>query len=669
MPVINKFDGGIITGLNDMYLEDGQATVLTNVDIERTGLLSFKESTVIGRAQKFFYEFPVSETIIRMIPDPADPEKEIEEEILKLVEPPTYHVTSASRHTSYTEFEGKLCCSDGGPQCKFTEGEMNDEGTGFKWLDMGVAAPEGKLITRPLSVEEDIGLDVATLISNGQGYLDIDIIKYRVVHSLDFNYDPEDDPSGDLAPIVTVYTHEIEDNPGGSLVDWVLPDDNYRVYREIVDEYGEHTDHYAAVGVTVVRDPEDEDSYTVTTGTFIDGGSDTYDKYNYVSIETIYDNSSHRLCYVDDVIYSVPFRTARADDNTVITTVSMIYALNENEGTWQGEDYNLSIVGEGTTGIASGFVYGGELYVMVRSGDKLYIYDRDKNIMFSGAVVNDEFFKCTPVEHNNILYMFDPQHGKVISLEKKTDGLSYTEEGNAPIVWLQGGIWDRPSLGGWIAWFDGVQISGTGTAPYSVDFSGVTMHRDNSVQAVRSEGAMACVPDAPRTVGYRSYVDKDSIPSEWHFEINIKNTDIFPFAFAEDSVYTVYKDKVYALINNKSSASIRTYNIPDFDVENVGPAELTVEQVRGLGGSAGCDFTYGDFQVFPVMGGVVTFNRNTNLLSFWENPKAVSGWNPKGFSFSNSFITLIAGPQMIRWLFSDKTVDYELFDFRTLTGS
>ena len=43
MPIINNFDLGIVTGVNDMYLKDGHSTVLTNVDIERIGLLSYKE--------------------------------------------------------------------------------------------------------------------------------------------------------------------------------------------------------------------------------------------------------------------------------------------------------------------------------------------------------------------------------------------------------------------------------------------------------------------------------------------------------------------------------------------------------------------------------------------------------------------------------------------------
>jgi len=652
MPIISQFDGGIVTGVNDMYLKDTHATVLTNVDIERIGLLSYKTAAQIGRAERYFYEFAVSEEVTKF---PGTPE---EEKVLHLVEPPAYFVTSSKNHRSYAEFEGKLAYSDGGPQCKFTEGEMNAAGTDFKWLDMGVNAPDGELIVRPLTVDEDIGPNMYSVISNGNGYIDVETVKYRVVHCVDFTDDTAER---------TVYICDIEDNPGGSIIEWNLPSDEYRVYREIIDEYGEHTDQYMAVGITTYKDPDDDTSHTVTTGTFVDGGSASYEKYNFISIDNVKDYSSFRLCYVDDVIYSVPFSTQRSDDKSIKVIIGAIYALDENDGTWQRQELNLTVEGEGSFGIASGFVYRGELYIMVGCGEELTIYKRDKTKIYTGKLTSTEFFKSTTVEYKDTVLFFDPSKGKIGTLSEELGGISYDVEVEIPVKWVTNGIWDRPIANKWTAWYNGTKVEGTGKAPLMVTVDGVDLHRDGTVQATRAEDP--CQPNAPRSQGYRTWYVKSVTPPGTHFEVNIAEVAPFPYAAAEDSVYTLHGDTIYALINDRASANIRTYDLTTGNLENVGEQQLTVDKVVGLGGSSGCNFTYGDLQVFPVMGGVVTYSRKTNQLSRWDNPKAVSSFKPKGFVFANSHILLVAGPQLIQWKFSDKTVDYELFDERTLTGS
>jgi len=626
MPIISKFDGGIITGVNDMYLKDEHATVLTNVDIERIGLLSYKDKLRIGTAEPYFYEFPVTEEVT-----------EGGEQVLKLLDPPEYHVTSATNHRSYAEFEGKLCYSDGGPQCRFTEGEMNAAGTDFKWLDMGVDAPDGEIVARPITVDEDIGPDMYKLISDGRGYINIPHIKYRIVDDQD-----------------VVYIANIDDNPGNSIVEWKLPS-GYKVYREIIDEYREHTNQFSLVG----------------EGTFTDGGSESYDKYNFITIDNIMNYASYRLCYVDDVIYSIPFAVIKQARKATIV-VDAIYALDENEGTWQKESLSISVKGTASNGIASGFVWRGKLYIMIELGKKLYIYDRKGKRVYSGSNIGSEFFKCTTIEKNDKLYQFDPSAGKVAILSEVDGGPAYTEEVDLKIGWEEDGIWEREYVQGYSIWYKGKLVKhdkwNGHTAPMSYTTSdGTVLHRDKTVQKTRSENP--CQPNCPRALGYRTWVEEARVAPGKHLEMNIKTMTKFPYAQAQDSVYTIHGDTVYALINDRASANVRQFNLTDFKVKSTGFAKLEVKKVVGLGGTSGCDFVQGDYQVFPVMGGALTYSRLTDQLSRWDNPKAVSTRKPKGFVFANSHIVLVAGGQLIQWKFSDKSVDYDLFDVRTLTGS
>ncbi len=636
MPKISKFDGGIITGVNDMYLKNEHATVLTNVDIERIGLLSYKEPHRIGKAQPFFYEFPVSHEV-----------EEGGEKVLKLLDPPQYFVTSSNNQRSYAEFDGRLCYSDGGPQCKYTEGEMSPNRSmnpEFKWLDMGVDAPDGEVIARPVTVEEDIGPDKVALISNGEGYISVEDIKYRVVGPT-----PAIVPPATEAEPPIVYIHDIDENPGRSIVEWKL-DPGYKVYREIIDEYGDHTDQFALVG----------------EGTFIDGGSESHDKYNFITIDNILDYSSYRQCYVDDVIYSVPFALTKTA-TTATVHINAIYALNENDGTWQREEFDVSVTSEGNSGIASGFVWHDKLYVMINVGAKFYVYDRDGNEVYTSHAIGFECFKGTTVEHDNKVYFFDPSNGLVARLSEEAGGPTYIEKVAVNVKWGSGGIWNRPHYNKWIAWYNGQKKEGSGTAPMSVTFGSAVLKRSSAVMACYNEDP--CLPNCGRSDGYYTYGEVTKRSPGTHIEMSVIKIAPFTYAKAEDSVYTLHGDKIYALINDRAASNVRVYDLPNLDVHNTDMERVTMHKIVGLGGSSGCNFTYGDFQVFPIMGGVITYSRVTNQTAFWENPKAVSFLGPKGFTFSNYYIRLVAGSQLIQWKFSDITVDYDLFDERTLTGS
>ena len=624
MPIISKFDGGIVTGINDMYLKDEHATVLTNVDIERIGLLSYKKQNRIGTAMNHFYEFPVSEEV------------DINgEKVLQLLDPPEYFVTSSNNKRTYAEFEGKLCYSEGGPQCRYTEGEMNAAGTEFKWLDMGVGVPDGKLEVRPVTVDEDIGPNMVELISDSRGFINIKHIKYRVV-----------------AADGTVYIKDMDDNPGKSLVEWKLPS-GYKVYREIIDEYGEHTDQFAFVG----------------EGTFVDGGSQDIDQYGFISIKNVKDYSSYRLCYVNNLTYSMPFTVIKAPTKLTIL-IDGLYILNENEGSWKKEEYSITIEEEeGDSAIASPFVYKGKIYAMIEIGSKLFIYDDTGTSVYEGKNIGYEFFACTTIEHQDKLYQFDPSNGKVAIFEEKVGGPAYTQKVLVKNGWSTGGIWNRPGLNQWIAFYKGEQKSGHGSAPMSVTFGTTVVLRSTKVTSHRTEARGVCIPNYPKTVGYYTYVEEAEGTPGNHIELTVKDIAKYPHALAEDSIYTLHGDKIYALINDRAAANIRTYDLPSLKEGNVGQERLTVKKVVGLGGSSGCDFTMGDYQIFPVMGGVVTYSRDSNQLALWDNPKAVTTRKPKGFTYSNSQIFVVAGGQLLSWIFNNKASMYDLFDEKVLTGS
>ncbi len=535
MPVINKFDGGIVTGVYKDYITPEFSTILVDANIERIGLNSAQEVSKIGKAKPYFYQYPVSEIYVR------DPGGDNEEEIQRYKEPMEYHVTGSNIHRSYAEFEGRLCFSDGTQQCKMTDGIMNDLGLDFKWLDMGVAAPDGKIVARPITLTDDIPAGSAVIQLSG-GHIQVEIIRYRLV-----------DDTG------RVYIHNIEDNTGNAKVTFTLPS-TITVYREIIDNYGNNTDQFINVG----------------SGDFTDGLNELARSYNFNEFDTLPNRASYRLCLNAGSVYSIPYSVTKKDGNTTIT-VSNSYKLSV-ENSWLPEYIGLSVTEKGSHNcMASGFVYAGSLYLMLKIGTLVKIYHPINGEVYSNSNgIGDAFFKCTTVEHGNKIYFFDTRRGKVLI-------------------------------------FDGATLS-------------------------------------------------------W------KTIDKFPYSTAEDTVITIRGDVVYALINNEHDANIRTWELPDFNYTTPnsydGSQRVKLDRIRGLGGSSGCDFIYGDSQVFPVAKGLIMFSTITNQLSKSDVEEAGVTVGMRGFVFKDTYTLCINDDKILRWeLITPIHDEALLFDERTLSGT
>lgn len=534
MPIINKFNGGIITGYNDMYVSPEHSIALVDVDISRIGLLSAKTPLKLrDNVKSYFHEFPISEEIVRYA---GTPDEEIE---LQFVEPYTTFVTSSDSETHYTEFNGRLCYSNGGPLCKTTDGIF--DGTDFVWQNIGASVPVGNIVARVITVIEDIPTAVVTLNTGANGTIDISTIRYRVV------YDG------------TVYIHEITNNTGKATVSWTLPA-GYKVYRELIDEYGDNTDVFVFVG----------------TGTFVDGLVAMAEGYEFANTLTVEDKSSYRLSLVEGKVYSVPFSTITTSDHITINVPNVNY-LDANN-VWQSTYIGLTVTNSNITlgAIASGFAYAGGLYIMIRCGDITQVYS-NTGLVYEGTHMDDEFFKGSTVEHVTVpegvhtLYIFNPRIGKV-------------------------------------ALFDGVRFT-------------------------------------------------------------IKDTQVFPEATAQNSVYTIYNNTVYALINDSVEANVRSIHLPSLEIGYTGYERIKLDKIKGLGGTSGCNMTAGDFQIFPIMKGVVSFSRVSNQVARQDNATATTDASIRGYVFRDGVINLVADTSLISWKYIGSPLDYDILDEPTLTGT
>ncbi len=378
MAIINRFDLGLVTGVDPMYLLTAQATKLLDANIERVGMQSARAPRHIGEAKMSFYQFPILDS-----------------------EPQEFHVTSSSRFRSYAEFQGALCYSDGGPECKITTGEM--DGADFKWNTMGVEAPVGTIVAELATLEHLVGADTTLNIHGfpSAGFIVSSTIRYRVL----------EESSG------VIYTHTIYNNTGYSTVDWVLPSAGYKVYRELLTEYGDYSDDYV-----LVNDP--------LQTTFTDGLVDVSNNITATTKE-ISIPSGHRLSVLGAAAFQCTYTITVLDDKVKLF-VNNLHKIEGSSWTTTPLSINLTSTDLGARGLASTFVHDDILYNMVQLGEQFCVYkllDATVTEVFnSSAPVSTEFFKCTTVEYNSIVYFFSPSEGLV----GEFDGSVFTQAEKMP---------------------------------------------------------------------------------------------------------------------------------------------------------------------------------------------------------------------------------------------
>ena len=367
MPIITNFSGGLVTGVDPIYLDTTQSSVLLDAKIDRVGMQSELQPEYIGEAGKSFYQFPIYD---------SDPE--------------AFLISSSADDRTYAEFQCQLAYSDGGPVCKITGGEIDPLTGEFIWYTMGVDPVEGTIVARAITVDEDISGGSITINVGVGGHLQAQQIRYRVVDAND-----------------TVYIHDLFDNTGNSTATITLPDDTYKVFREVLDSYGGYTNKFLLVG----------------QGSFVDGLVEINDEYTYVQEEEVADFSGHRLSLLDSLSYSVTYEQVVTDDKTVLN-ISNLYSINASK-VWATYpiDIQLSLdTEEAVVGIASTFVFDGSIYIMAKLGKlfKIYKYSDLSLVVDTESDIDAEYFKGTTIEYADELYMFNLIGGKVAKFNGST---------------------------------------------------------------------------------------------------------------------------------------------------------------------------------------------------------------------------------------------------------
>ena len=402
MPLINNFSGGIATGVDEYYLNPNHSTVLVNANVNRVGLIGVPTAAQVKACQKWFYQYPIEHT-----------------------EPQEFFVCSSENYRSYTEFDGKLCYSNGGPHCRYTYGEKStDEGIDdFIWYDMGVEAPEGKILARPLVLSDLPGAS-ATLKPHVDGYINIKHVKYRVVNTAN--------------QTETIYIMDFEDNEGEAIVNWVVPD-HTKVYRELVNQYEE------PVGRFLLVNQNDETTFT-------DGLEHVFYSTECERNSTVDNRSSYRMSYYLGDGYTLHYKTEktietettvvgktcdniydecgdivdtvcediikRTNNYTTKCTVDTMYKVLEDRYVPMQIEFSKQVTNstKHLEPIASSFVYRDQLYIMITIGTDTSIYslsERDEIYRTSTVVIPYEFHRGSTAEVGNSIYFFDPKGGKV----------------------------------------------------------------------------------------------------------------------------------------------------------------------------------------------------------------------------------------------------------------
>jgi len=400
MPLINNFSGGIATGVDEYYLNPNHSTVLVNANVNRVGLISVSTASQVKACQKWFYQYPIEHT-----------------------EPQEYFVCSSENYRSYAEFDGKLCYSNGGPHCRYTYGEMSaEEGIDdFIWYDMGAEAPEGKILARPLVLDDLVGA-TATLNEQVDGYINIEHVKYRVVHTED--------------QTETIYIKDFKENAGESTVDWVVPE-NTKVYRQLVNAYDEPVDRFLLVN------QKDETEFT-------DGLEHIFYETECTRNSTVDNRASHRMTYYLGDGYTLHYKVEKTieveeevigktcdkdqcgdvidgtckdvikktNHYTTKCTVDTMYKVLEDRYVPMQIEFRKEVTNteKHLGAIASAFVYRNQMYIMITIGKDTSIFsltERDEIYQTDTIKVPFEFHRGSTVEVGNSIYFFNPKYGKV----------------------------------------------------------------------------------------------------------------------------------------------------------------------------------------------------------------------------------------------------------------
>ena len=551
MPVISDFSGGIATGVDEFYLSPKHSVALVNANVNRIGLISIPNEKKVKVGRRWFYQFPIVDTT-----------------------PQEFFITSSDNYRSYTEFNGYLCYSNGGPECRYTEGEMNEEETDFIWYDMGVDAPEGRISARPL-VLEDLPGATATIRPQEDGYINIEHVKYRVVNT-------EDNTE-------TIYIMDFEDNPGEAVVDWVVPEDT-EVYRELVNVWDEPVGRYLIVN-------EDEDGNLLQE--FTDGTDHIFYETVCERNSTVDNKASHRMVYMNGEGYTLQYsvdtkieveeRTESVCDNCGVCTdkiirtnkyvttcsVDTLYKVGEDRYTPMQVSVKLSMEDpkSGLFAIASPFMYREILHILIRVGNKTVVYSSlDPTPIYETDTVfiHSEFHKCSTAEIGNSVYFFHPKEGKIM-------------------------------------FFNGAFLT-MGTMP------------------------------------------------------------VYPYATANNSVFSGRDGFVYAILNAATEANIQAFTLPDMTPILTGKKRIRLPRITSLGGTSGCNMNEGDYVILPTSRQLIRYNPDTNEVKKLPQPLIYPSGKVKGFVYNEREIKCVSEYVIAFCREDEKEMPKEL-DIKALNGS
>jgi len=159
-------------------------------------------------------------------------------------------------------------------------------------------------------------------------------------------------------------------------------------------------------------------------------------------------------------------------------------------------------------------------------------------------------------------------------------------------------------------------------------------------------------------------------------KIVYREMDAFPYAKAEDTIYSLRGDTIYAVINAQHEANIRKIDLPSLEVGFAGEERIRGPLVRGLGGTSGSDLVNGEFNIFPVHGGTLLFSPTSNqVIAPADVSPEVGSCNIKGYAYHGSFFHSIQSKECVitdprAYLTSAKEeYDLILFNERTLSGT
>jgi len=155
-----------------------------------------------------------------------------------------------------------------------------------------------------------------------------------------------------------------------------------------------------------------------------------------------------------------------------------------------------------------------------------------------------------------------------------------------------------------------------------------------------------------------------------------REMDAFPYAKAEDTVYSLRGDIIYAVINAQHESNVRKITLPSLEVGLAGEERIRGPLVRGLGGTSGSDLVNGEFNIFPLHGGTLLYSPTSNqVIAPADVSPEVGSCNITGYAYHGSFFHSIQNKECVitdpRAYLTTATEDYTLilFNERTLSGT